>query len=309
MSDSLEFIGSMGWIPGKPSVFDNTVDEESIAPKLLLLNQQSIKSMLNKVGAGDSRPSVPASVDLRAWCSPIEDQMNLGSCTAHAGVGILEYFERRAFNKHVDASRLFLYKVTRNLMHVTGDTGATLRKTMQAMTVFGVPPEEYWPYNTPPKPDYDVEPPAFCYSFALSYNAITYYRLDPAGVTDRQAILQRIKTNLSTGLPSMFGFTVYDSIRQAASNGGKIPFPIRGERVLGGHAIDAVGYDDAMMIRNAGPGGVETTGALLIRNSWGTAWGDRGYGWLPYDYVLRGLAVDWWSMLKAEWVDTGNFHD
>lgn len=307
MSDSLEFVGSMGWIPGKPSIFDYTVGEESVDPKLLLLNQRPIKGMLEQVGAGESKPSLPGSIDLRAWCSPIEDQMNLGSCTAHAGVGILEYFERRAFNRHVDASRLFLYKVTRNLMHVTGDTGATLRKTMQAMTVFGVPPEEYLLYRTPPAPDFDLEPPAFCYSFALSYNAITYYRLDPAGVTDRQAILQRIKTNLSTGLPTMFGFTVYDSIRQAAGNGGKIPFPLRGEQILGGHAIDAVGYDDAMKIRNTNAGGLETTGALLIRNSWGTGWGDRGYGWLPYDYVLRGLAVDWWSMLKAEWVDTGNF--
>ena len=309
MSADVEFVGWMGWIPGKPSVFDYTVDEESVNPKLLLVNQRPIKGMLEQVGAGKPKPSLPATVDLRSWCSPIEDQINLGSCTANAGVGILEYFERRAFNKHVDASRLFLYKTTRNLMHVTGDTGATLRKTMQAMTVFGVPPEEYWPYNPPPKPDFDVEPPAFCYSFALSYNALTYYRLDPADVTDRQAILQRIKTNLSTGLPAMFGFTVYNSVGQAATNGGKIPFPVRGERILGGHAIDAVGYEDAMKIRNASSGDIETTGALFIRNSWGTGWGDRGYGWLPYDYVLRGLAVDWWSILKAEWVNSGNFGD
>jgi C1A family cysteine protease len=76
---------------------------------------------------------------------------------------------------------------------------------------------------------------------------------------------------------------------------------------VGGHAVDAVGYSDTMKIKNTNSGATETTGALLIRNSWGTGWGEHGYGWLPYDYVSRGLATDWWSMIKNEWVDTGNF--
>lgn len=297
-------IPAMGWLPDYPDIRDVTFQSERVPSKLQALGQPSVKQMLAKVGATTSAPAaLPTSVDLRPWCSPIEDQKTIGSCTAHAGVGLVEYFERRAFGKHLDASRLFLYKVTRNLLKWTGDTGAFLRSTMYALTLFGVPPEEYYPYNIA---DFDKEPSAFCYAFGQSYQAISYYRLDPPGTT-RSNLLTQIKTYLANGLPSMFGFTVYSSISQANTNGGKIPYPTRGERVEGGHAIDAVGYDDNLKIKNTNPGGIETTGALLIRNSWGTGWGSTGYGWLPYKYVLDGLATDWWSLIKSEWIDTGQF--
>ena len=296
-------IPAMGWLPDYPDIRDVTFQSERVPSKLQALGQPSVKQMLAKVGATTSAPAaLPTSVDLRPWCSPIEDQKTIGSCTAHAGVGLVEYFERRAFGKHLDASRLFLYKVTRNLLKWTGDTGAFLRSTMYALTLFGVPPEEYYPYNIA---DFDKEPSAFCYAFAQSFQAISYYRLDPPGTT-RSNLLTQIKTYLANGLPSMFGFTVYSSISQGNTT-GKIPYPTRGERVLGGHAIDAVGYDDNLKIKNTNAGGIETTGALLIRNSWGTGWGSAGYGWLPYKYVLDGLATDWWSLIKSEWIDTGQF--
>ncbi len=281
---------SMGWLPDYPDFRDYTPEHETI------------KSMLTRAKAATPPKAIPLTADLRPWCSPIEDQKNIGSCTANAGVGIYEYFERRAFGKHVDASRLFLYKVTRNMSHWTGDTGAFLRTTMGALALFGTPPEEYWPYVTA---DFDKEPPAFCYAFAQSFQALNYYRLDPPGTT-KADLLTRIKTNLAAGLPSMFGFTVYNSISQASAT-GKIPYPTAGEKIAGGHAIVAVGYDDAMKIKNTNAGAAETKGALLIRNSWGTGWGAAGYGWLPYEYVLKGLATDWWSMLKGEWVETGMF--
>ena len=297
-------IPAMGWLPDYPDIRDVTFQSERVPSKLQALGQPSVKQMLAKVGATTSAPAaLPTSVDLRPWCSPIEDQKTIGSCTAHAGVGLVEYFERRAFGKHIDASRLFLYKVTRNLLKWTGDTGAFLRSTMYALTLFGVPPEEYYPYNIA---DFDKEPSAFCYAFGQSYQAISYYRLDPPGTT-RSNLLTQIKTYLANGLPSMFGFTVYSSISQANTNGGKIPYPTRGERVEGGHAIDAVGYDDNLKIKNTNVGGIETTGALLIRNSWGTGGGSAGYGGLPYKYVLDGLATDWWSLIKSEWIDTGQF--
>jgi C1A family cysteine protease len=290
MSEISEKTG-MGWLPDYPDFRDYTEEHESIHEVL------SSTYILKK------KVKIPSSVDLKGWCSPVENQLNLGSCTAHAGVGIVEYYERKAFGKHIDASRLFLYKTTRNLLHWEGDTGAFLRSTMGALVLFGVPPEEYWPYEIK---DFDQEPSAFCYAFAQSYQAIKYYRHDPPG-TPADLLMNRIKKYLAAGHPSMFGFTVYTSLDQADKT-GKIPYPVTGEKIEGGHAVMAVGYDDKMKIKNKGSSGVETTGALLIRNSWGTGWGDGGYGWLPYEYVLKGLAEDFWSILKKEWVDTGVFN-
>lgn len=289
MSENIEKFG-MGWLPDYPDFRDYTEEHEDV------------NKILTPTGVIKAAKSLPAAIDLRAWCSPIEDQGSIGSCTAHAGVGIVEYYEKKAFGKYIDASRLFLYKVTRNLSHWTGDTGAFLRTTMGALVLFGAPPEEYWQYKIA---DFDKEPTAFCYAFAQSYQAIKYYRHDPPG-TAKDVLLNRIKRYLAAGHPSIFGFTVYSSIGQAGKT-GKIPYPCKGEKIEGGHAIVAIGYDDKIKIKNSGSCGIETTGALLIRNSWGRGWGDDGYGWLPYEYVLKGLAEDFWSMLKKEWIDTEAF--
>jgi C1A family cysteine protease len=280
----------LGWLPDLPDFRDFTVSSEGV------------REMLKDMGVLKTDPSTLAgSVDLRKWCSPVEDQGDLGSCTANAGIGLVEYFETKASGRHIDASRLFLYKATRNLMHQTGDNGAYLRSTMGALVLFGAPPEEYWPYKVE---KFDEEPPAFCYSFALNYQSIKYVRLDSEGKS-KADILRQIKTNLAAGLPAMFGFTVYSSITQASSD-GRIPFPEKGDRVEGGHAVVAVGYDDNLEIRHKASDAT-TRGAFLIRNSWGTGWGDEGYGWLPYDYVLKDLALDWWTVVDNKWIDTGEF--
>jgi len=172
MSEILGKFG-MGWLPDYPDFRDHTIDHDKVPERLLNLGQKvSIKKMLTKVGAENpARADISSPVNLQEWFSPVEEQGSLGSCTANAGVALVEYFERRAYQKHIDASRLFLYKATRNLMQQTGDNGAFLRSTMGALVLFGIPPEEYWPYIIA---DFDKEPTAFCYAFSQNYQSMTY---------------------------------------------------------------------------------------------------------------------------------------
>jgi C1A family cysteine protease len=284
-----------GWLPALPDFRDYSEE------------QADIPTMSKDLGIAPTEKALamPSKVSLRKWCSPIENQRALGSCTAHAAVGVVEYFERRAFGRYIDGSRLFVYKATRNLMGVTGDTGAWLRNTMGALCLCGVPPERYWPY-TDKKPDFDKEPSPFVYAVADNYEAVRYFCHDPLGRNvPTNIVLTRVKAFIAAGIPSMFGFYGFPSFGYSNVPGG-IPYPCPGERARWGHAIVAVGYDDNMKIKNT-LCNKETTGALLIRNSWGTGWGDKGYGWLPYDYVLNKLALDFWSLLKMEWVDTRKF--
>lgn len=304
ISETNEIVGT-GWLPPMPDLRDYSIEHPEIKE---ISTKLGIGSEL-LLGTEGEMLALPAMVDLRQWCSPVENQLNLGSCTAHAGMGIVEYFMRRAYGKYIDGSRLFLYKTTRNLMKVTGDTGAWLRNVMAALSLCGVAAEKYWPYTLDNKnvnPNWDTEPSAFLYAIGDNYEALKYFCHDPLGNNiPPVTVLASVKSYLAAGIPSIFGFYGFPSFNNADVKGG-IPYPSPNEKAEWGHAIVAVGYDDNILIKNTKCNKV-TKGALLIRNSWGSGWGDNGYGWLPYDYVLNRLALDFWSLLSLKWIDSNQF--
>jgi len=250
----------MGWVPDIPDIRDFFPGQKSFN----IESKETQEFFEKKKLLGDDDATSSSSVIISdADFSPIEDQESLGSCTANAAVGLIEYYQKKTKGKYIDMSRLFLYKTTRNLMDVTGDTGAYLRSTMGAMRLFGSPPESFMPYTIA---DFDKEPSAFLYSFAKEFQSVRYFRLDPLG-TSHDKILKRIKSFLIRKMPSMFGFTVYSSISQASTT-GEIPFPCSEDKMDGGHAVVATGFDDDKEIVNHNCGRV-TKGAFRIRNSWG----------------------------------------
>lgn len=218
--------------------------------------------------------TLPASVDLRSKMSAVEDQGNLGSCTANALVGSLECLEGIKKQAMVDLSRLFVYyneRVIEGTVRV--DAGAMLRDGIKALAKQGVCSEKTWPYDIK---RFSLRPTPTAYQEALERKIKSYHRLET---------LKDMKTCLASGYPFVFGFAVYESFESAeVARTGIVPMPRDGEKYLGGHAVGAVGYDDS-------------TGRALCRNSWGTKWGMQGYFTMPYEYLVdRYLSDDFWTI-------------
>ena len=224
--------------------------------------------------------SLPTNVDLRSQCPAPYDQGQLGSCTANAIAGAVQFDEMKQKSQNVfTPSRLFIYYNERVIEGtVNTDSGAMLRDGIKSVSGEGVCPEDEWPYD-PSK--FTDKPSDQCYSDAAKHKVSSYQRL----VQD----LNQLKGCLAAGYPFVFGFTVYDSFEsQEVASSGHVPLPAPGEQELGGHAVMAVGYDDSNQW-------------FLIRNSWGTSWGMQGYFTLPYSYLTQAsLSSDFWTIRMVQ---------
>jgi hypothetical protein len=223
---------------------------------------------------------LPPGVDLRRWMTPVEDQGEIGSCTSNALASLVEYLIFRQTGRVVDVSRLFLYYNQRLWRgSVREDSGSALATGVRVLSQLGVPAEGIWPYE--PRL-FAVQPPRVVYQIASHHRALDYASVP----CDADAV----RACLAEGFPVAFGTMVFSSFK-ATGRDGRTPMPRAGEPEEGGHAMALVGYSDAERV-------------FIVRNSWGAGWGDQGYAYVPYDYILDpGLSHAMWAIRLSESVD------
>jgi len=222
---------------------------------------------------------LPAVVDLRRHCPPVYDQRHLNSCSANAIAAALRYDELKQGRQRVaPPSRLFIYYNERVLSGVVGtNSPVSLRDGYRTVTKVGACPEAMWPYLVR---RFRAIPPARCFRSAQRRRAIAYYRI-------RRSVSQ-LRACLAEGFPFVLAIAVHASMMgRDVRRTGIVPMPTHHDRIRGGHAILAVGYDHARRL-------------LIFRNSWGRTWGDRGYGYLPYAFIgSSDLTWDFWTMRRV----------
>ena len=249
--------------------------KKKYTPKRLynLIINKSESDSLEKFSIINKR--LPQKVDLRNKFPPIYDQGSLGSCTANALCGLIQYLQ-----PEFQGSRLFLYYNERKLENdISDDSGATLTSGIKSLLKHGICLESNWPYIIN---KFAVKPDDICYIEALEHQALKVKSINET--------LQTMKSSLANGNPFVVGILIYESFEYInVSRKGKVPMPkINKEQILGGHAIVCVGYNNI-------------TKEWIMRNSWGNSWGDNGYFYLPYNYLLNpNLASDMWTITKME---------
>ena len=227
-----------------------------------------------------AKPTVlPPKVDLRGPNMPaVWDQGQLGSCTGNSIAGAVEFELRKQGLTDFTPSRLFIYFNERTLEGtVNQDAGAMIRDGIKSVNKWGVTSEVLWPYSDANPGPFTTKPSDAAYADALKHTVTSYMR-----VPQTQAQIQQC---LADGYPVVFGFTVYESFESdVVARTGVVPMPGKREKVLGGHAVVCVGYDRSKK-------------AFLVRNSWGTSWGQGGYFWMPFAYLTNNnLADDLWTV-------------
>ena len=237
-----------------------------------------------KVGAftPDGR-KLPAKVDLRPWMSRVEDQSQANSCSANAVVGAYEYLQKKGHGAWTDMSRLFVYWHARRFDRIPTDAGSSITSNLRTLQEFGVCPESVWGYDLR---RVNAEPPQAALDSARKYRAEEAMRVPVS--------LGAMRGCLAEGYPIVFGLALFNTFDKAG-RAGVVPMPDftsdQGRKQHGCHAMLAVGYSDKDRV-------------FVVRNSWGEGWGDKGYCYIPYDYLANPkLAGDLWTLRDVTDVD------
>jgi C1A family cysteine protease len=230
----------------------------------------------------ENEDEMPIGVSLKGACGPVLNQRELGSCTANAIAGAYEFDEKKEGREHLfTPSRLFIYYNERELEDSVGeDSGASLRDGIKTISKVGVCPETGptgWPYDVT---RYADRPPVECYETAKHHRAVEYRR-----VTQTE---DQMKRCLAAGFPFVLGFVVHENFESdEVQETGVMNMPEPDEKVLGGHAVLAIGYDD-------------NRESFLIRNSWGDKWGLEGNFWMPYEFAVNTkMCSDFWTVRRV----------
>jgi C1A family cysteine protease len=246
-----KYLGHYGWMPDVPDQRDHVFSAARVT-------------------------ALPPSVDLRPGCPPIYDQGQLGSCTANAIAAAIQFEQiRQKEPQPFTPSRLFIYYNERVMEHTVGqDAGAQIRDGIKSINHIGACPETDWPYVIA---NFAQKPPSRAFKDAPQGKAVSYQRVVQS--------LDQLKGCLAGGFPFVLGISVYESFEsQPVAKSGVVPMPASSEKLLGGHAILAVGYNEADQ-------------RFIMRNSWGTSWGMQGYFTIPYAYLTdSNLCDDLWTI-------------
>jgi hypothetical protein len=279
-----------GWLRDQPDFRDFSPETPAVREALAKLKRR-------RTGRG-AKP--PAAIDLTEFLIPSAPAADRQT-TVDGALAMIQYFERRATGRLLECSGRFLDYNARRLTETPPGGGLSLRTALRALARFGCPPRQYEPSGT----GAEYEPTPFEYGFAREFAGLQYVRLDGAGQsgagqsgTGRSGseILRTIKAFVAAGFACACGA----SVGAAPSAEGDMPFPTKSDAIVGGTAVVVVGYDDDARIRSS-------HGALLVRTSLGSTPGRGGVGRLPYRFVEEGLACDFWTLLKPDWLASGEF--